>query len=182
MKNYTVLSKSVTDNLYKPKSAFINSLDAGDYSVVKPPQVVYYGKKKTKKSHDGIFYRFFFASTSQRIIFTSFDLANFLAETEDADKFSSLDDWRIDTSKSVGMLNEFTIIKQTPVLIKDKKKYPPFAFSGYEDYSKLILEKNADKRALRADLFASDILPDAKDLFYRQNILSSPIVFNVDEN
>ena len=181
MVEHILLSKDITDNLYKPKSAFLNALDAGLYSLVKPPERVYYGKKRTKKSHTGVFFKFLFASDTKRVTFTSFDISNFLSQTMDEDVYSNLDDWNINTSEDVKMLGEFEIVSQQPVTLKNdpsKKKYPLFAFEGYEKYSKEILGKNADKRALLDELFKGDIKKESIDLYYRRNILTAPIVFN----
>ena len=131
-----------------------------------------------------MFYKFVYVSDTDgsRVTFTSFDLGNFLHHLDDKTT-SGVEDWKIDVTKDISMLGSFEIVKQVPVILNnstrpDKRKYPPFCFSGYEVYKVDILASKADKPTLKAILFATDILPDMEDMYYRKNILREQIIFN----
>jgi len=187
-----ILPKSVGDNLYSPKSAFINALPAGKYSVTQAPEIHYYGSKKgakgpkgTKKNHEGVFHKFFFIGEDGiRITFTSFDISNFLHQME-GELTSDVNDWKIDVTKPIGMLREFTLLNQKPVFLRDvnppTKKYPLFAFDGYADYKIELAKKKANKSKLKETLFSTKIPVDKDELYYRQNILAEQIIFNTEE-
>lgn len=167
-----IIESDVVESIFRPISLFLNDID---------PEVelslLSVSTRPLPNDSDKTFSVYkFLASNGTVYSFTQYDLSNFLTNG-----VKLIERLKIQPSKQAKLCSKFMVNKSVPRLTVDgNKMYPLFAFKGYALYKEQLALKNANKADLKQKLFATAIVSDYEDRYYRSLDIDKDIIFYED--
>lgn len=153
------IESDVVETIFRPISLFLNDVPAG----TKFTLIGHDSTPSRRNPKEFVHHYKFFATNGETYSFTQYDFGHFTVNGDALQKVFTRQH-----GKDATLQSSFTVLGMTERKTrKGVTMYPPFAYSGNEDFLDAVDANPNDTRNAKKALYDSEILPDYKDRYYR---------------
>ena len=163
--NIVILENDVVENVFRPISAFLNSIEDNTILTFVDTYETTNLAGKVRRMYK------YLGSNGVLYNFSEYDFGHFLTNG-----VPITDIFKLDYDKDVRLRLTFTVLNAKPRLTKSGKRiYPLFAYTGYDSFKKQeALREKHERPQLLQELFTTDIIEEQKERYSR--------LINIDED
>ena len=166
------IESDVVETIFRPMSLFLNTVEVGTKLTW-----ISTSESPSRANPDVTVYHYkFLASNGNVYSFTQYDINSFTING-----VSFREHFKLQHGKQALLNTEFTILGevQRKTSRDGSIMYPPFAYEGYNSYVEQI-RAGADRAKASEVLYATKVLEDFKDRYYRLVDIDGAIIYYQD--